>query len=113
MASKRRNRVPKRRKMASKRRTKVPAAETGGPFYLARWMESLGVSDKQLSECLDVRQSTISRWRTGVRLPRRWTNAKGTQDTIVDIADALTYITGRKIGPADLWQLPTPAYPPS
>jgi transcriptional regulator with XRE-family HTH domain len=95
--------------MASKRRHKVPAAETGGPFYLARWMQSLGVSDKQLSEALDVAQSSISRWRTGVRLPRRWTNSKGTQDTIVDIADALAHLTGKKILPSDLWR-PPPEY---
>ena len=89
--------------MASRRLRPNP----GGPFWLAAWMDALGVTDAALADHLDVSRSAISRWRSGVRVPRRWTTEDGkTEDTILNIADALTDLTGRIVKPADLWTPP-------
>lgn len=92
--------------MATKRLRPSP----GGPFFLAEWMDHLGVTDAALADHIDVSRSAISRWRSGARVPRRWTNENGTQDTILDIAEALSDLTGRKVAPADLWTLPKPKH---
>ena len=74
---------------------------------MAEWMDALGVTDAALADQIDVTRSAISRWRSGARVPRRWTTEDGeTQDTLVDIADALTHLTGHKVKPADLWAKP-------
>lgn len=83
----------------------------GGPFFLAEWMDHLGVTDAALADHIDVSRSAISRWRSGARVPRRWTTEDGaTQDTLVDIADALSDLSGRKVKPADLWTPPKPKH---
>lgn len=79
---------------------------------MARWMETLGVTDKQLQDALDVSQSAVSRWRSGQRIPRRYAVEDDTKvhDPIVTIARALTKISGIKVQPADLWTSPKPRH---
>ena len=83
-----------------------------GPFYLAAWMNTLEVSDKQLCEALDVSQSAVSRWRSGHRIPRRYAveDDNKVHDPIVTIAKALTKLSGTKVQPADLWTSPKPRH---
>jgi predicted transcriptional regulator len=93
--------------MASKRRQST-RPDPGGPFFLARWMDALGVTDRQLCELLDVSQPAVSRWRSGSRVPRRYATEDGVRDPIVTIAKALTKLSGTKVQPSDLWTSPKP-----
>jgi hypothetical protein len=96
--------------MASKRRQSA-RPDPGGPFFLGRWMDALGVTDRQLCELLDVSQPAVSRWRSGARIPRRYaTEDDKIRDPIVNIARALTKLSGTKVQPSDLWTSPKPRY---
>ncbi len=91
--------------MASKRQR----PNSNGPFYLAAWMDALGVSDRKLCELIDVSQPAVSRWRSGARLPRRYaTEDNQIRDPVVTIARALTKLSGTRVNPSDLWTSPKP-----
>jgi hypothetical protein len=80
----------------------------GTAFRLTDWMKALRISDKRLSEMLDVAEVTVYRWRSGKRAPQRFRIAEDDKvhDPYVNIAKALTKMSKHKVSPADLWASP-------